>query len=140
MLLTRKLLNHEFPVVKLRTSHVLQSPLLTWLTVTEMTQITRLTVTEMTQITMDMFCFLLYFHLFCKGIHILFMLFVFIHVYSCLTRFPTEMLFELFNSNMQGSTFSSPFCSNWVYPKFLVGFVLLNLSKTSIPPTSLWGV
>jgi len=41
------------------------------------------------------------------GIHVLLMLFVFINIYWCPTRFPCQMMFMSFNSNMTGVTYGA---------------------------------
>jgi len=62
-------------------------------------------------------------------VHVLFMVFAYIYVYWCPSRFPYQMMFVLFISNTAGVTCRAgyPFRSTWVHHKFLVGFVLLEL-------------
>jgi len=43
-------------------------------------------------------------HLFCRGVHVLFMLYVFIYVYLYPTRNPDQMIFASFNSSSMGAT------------------------------------
>ena len=66
-----------------------------------------------------------------QKVHVLFMLYVFIYVNWCTTRFPYYIMFVSFNSNTTGVTcgagFANPSGAHEFTPRFLVGFVLLDL-------------
>jgi hypothetical protein len=57
------------------------------------------------------------------------MLFVFLYAYCCPTRFPYQMIIMSFNNDTTGVTRGA---ATRVQPRFLVVFVLLNLSVLSI--------